>query len=117
MIKGFETTNVKNTIKTDFPVELMIHKLGYTLGKGSQFRVNILAESFEVAQDIIIEKYGKKKGFNIFQFEVARPENAVHIISPEMEKKMLKALIAKHGEPEKPKEPKGPSILDRITGR
>jgi hypothetical protein len=113
-IKGWEGTISKNTIKTDFPVELQVHKIGYVLGNSTQYKVNILAETFEVAQNIIMKMYGGRKGFSIFEYEVARPENSIHIISEKMEKQILKALIEKHGQPEKPK---GPSLMDRLVNR
>jgi hypothetical protein len=113
-IKGFEDVIAKNTLKTDFPLELQVHKLSYTLGHGSQYSVNIIAENFETAMAIIEKKYGQKKGFNIYQYEVGRPENSVHVISPVMEKKILEALLRKYPE-DAVKQRHG--LISRLTGK
>jgi hypothetical protein len=111
-IKGFEDVISKNSVKTNFAVEINVHRLAYTLGNGTQYKVNVVAEDFETAQAIIEKKYGGQRGFNIYEYEVARPEHSIHVISPVMKRKIYDAL---HDEFSRPAPPEKPTLMDKLV--
>lgn len=70
------------------------HEIGYTFNK-KQYKVNIIAESFEVARDMIVNRYGHSKGFNLDTQSVGTLETTlIADVSPFMRREMTKAWSA-----------------------
>ena len=66
------------------------HEIEYSFG-GSQFKVKIIAETFEVARNMIVSKYGHIKGFNLDTQMTGSPETTgIHDVSEYMKKELIK---------------------------